>query len=275
MMLEIKDDAIFIADSHTQNGRDSLLLMLENITAIPSQIILLGDIANILVGNLKSSLKSNETFLKALNTLSQKTQIIYFEGNHDFNLTSILPYATIIPRKKQPILASFRNKRILLAHGDIFMDKKYEIYINALTAEITRIAMQMLDFVTFGKLYKFIESKVKNKHIKLVRNNKAIRKIIDSRINLYKNYIESLNINVDMVIEGHFHLGKMIPPNECFDNDSSDFKDFWSSDFNTQNRQNNINKYDIKKYQFFYVALPSFYYDECVFKIYECDFIKI
>lgn len=261
-MLEIKSDAIFIADSHTQNGRDSLILALQKMeNSVPSQIFLLGDISNILVGNLKSSVKSNEMLLNTIDSLSQKAQIIYFEGNHDFNLEGILPNVIKIPRKNQPIIANYGDKIVLIAHGDIFLNKKYEIYIKILSAKITAKILNALDTVTFGKLYMLIEKKVQSKKIHLLHDNMAIYTLIKRRIECYQNYVLHHNLRVDLVIEGHFHLGKIVLPNSHLkDLSDSTLKDSQDS------QQSTI------KSNFCYVALPSFFYEGKALKISECNF---
>ena len=265
-MLEIQNDAIFIADSHTQissqNRRDSLILALQKMcdsNATPSQIFLLGDISNILVGNLKSSVKSNETLLKAIDSLSKKAQVLYFEGNHDFNLEGILPNVRKIPRKNQPLLATFGKKRVLIAHGDIFLDKKYEIYIKILSAKWTCKMLQMADFATFGRLYNFIEKKVQSKKIRFLRESGAICALMQSRIQKYKNYIDSQNLQVDLVIEGHFHLGKIVERDLC------------ESPKNTQDSRESTTKNS----HFCYVALPSFLVNGEIFCIKKCDFVRL
>lgn len=252
-MLEISNDAIFIADSHTQHGRDSLILSLEKLLkSPPSQIFLMGDISNILVGNLKSSLKSNEKLLNAIDSLSKKAQIIYFEGNHDFNLERILPNIIKIPRKNQPQLAHFGNQTALIAHGDIFLDKKYEIYIKILSAKITAKILNALDLATFGRLYVLIEKKVQSKKIRLLSDEGAIHTLIKKRIQSYQNYILRHNLRVDFVIEGHFHLGKII----LADSLPQDLRDSHSNNFS-------------------YIALPSFFDEGKVFSISECEFKRI
>ena len=265
-MLEIQNDAIFIADSHTQtnaqNRRDSLILALQKMcdsNATPSQIFLLGDISNILVGNLKSSVKSNEMLLNAIDSLSKKAQVLYFEGNHDFNLDSILPDVRKIPRKNQPLLATFGKKRVLIAHGDIFLDKKYEIYIKILSAKWTCKMLQMADFATFGWLYNFIEKKVQSKKIRFLRESSAIYALMQSRIQKYKNYIDSQNLKVDLVIEGHFHLGKIIKGSQ----------DSHESPKNTQDSRESTTQNS----HFCYVALPSFLVNGEIFCIKKCDFV--
>lgn len=248
-MLEISNDAIFIADSHTQNGRDSLILGLEKLLhSPPSQIFLMGDISNILVGNLKSSIKSNQRLISTIDSLTPKAQIIYFEGNHDFNLERIMPSVIKIPRKSQPQLATFGDKTALIAHGDIFLDKKYEIYIKILSAKVSEKILNALDLATFGRLYGFIEKKVQNKRIRLLHDESAIQTLIQRRIQSYENYILHKNLRVDLVIEGHFHLGKIVA------------KDSRESTF---------------KSNFSYVALPSFFDEGKVFRISDCAFTRL
>lgn len=252
-MLEISNDAIFIADSHTQccsqNRRDSLVLSLEKmLDSPPSQVFLLGDISHILVGNLKSSIESNKTLLRAIDSLTQKAQIIYFEGNHDFNLEGIMPSVMKIPRKNQPLLAKFGDKTALIAHGDIFLDKKYEIYIKILSAKVSAKILNALDCATFGWLYGKIEKKVQSKKIRLLSDEDAICALVKKRIQSYENYIARENLRVDLVIEGHFHLGKIIA------------KDSRES---------------ATKSNFSYVALPSFYPQNFAFRIANCDFVRL
>lgn len=303
--LEIKNDAIFIADSHTQtssqNRRDSLILALQRMcdsNAIPSQIFLLGDISNILVGNVNSSVKSNKALIDAIDSLSKRAQIIYFEGNHDFNLGGILPSVRKIPRKNQPLLAKFGKKRVLIAHGDIFLNKKYEIYIKMLSAKWTCKMLQMVDFATFGRLYNFIEKKVQSKKIRFLRESNAICALVQSRIQNYKNYIDSQNLQVDLVIEGHFHLGKIVGRDSRTINtqdscESASFchsergsaknpKDFKiDSSFRTSCFTQNDGEWrdsresSAKNCPFIYVALPSFLANGEIFCIKKCDFTRL
>lgn len=238
--IHINDDAIFIADSHIQKNRDALIYKLNNLDSIrqkiPSQIVFLGDISNLLVGKIRSSEIINEKLIECIKNL--KSQIIYFEGNHDFNIKSILDSPNIIiPRDMQPVIARYKNKTIILAHGDIFLDQKYEFYINTITSKKMISFLGCLDFVSKGKIFNIINNKVKAKEIKYPRNADSI---INQRISAYKNYIKSLDIKVDMVIEGHFHIGKII-------ND----KDF------------------------IYVAMPSFCHDAKIFDIQNKKFETI
>lgn len=282
-MLEIRNDAIFIADSHTQNRRDSLILGLEKLLkSPPSQIFLMGDISNILVGNLKSSVESNQRLINAIDLLTQKAQIIYFEGNHDFNLEGIMPSVIKIPRKNQPQLAHFGEKTALIAHGDIFLDKKYEIYIKILSAKITAKILQTLDWATFGRLYSFIEKKVQSKKIRLLQDENAIHTLIQRRIQSYQNYILRKNLRVDFVIEGHFHLGKIVL--NCATNPLDSAKNPLDSanriNFAESNKIPAQSALDSAKNQpnstpFSYISLPAFHPQNLAFTIKNCEFIRL
>lgn len=282
-ILEIKDDAIFIADSHTQcfaqHGRDSLLLVLEKLLdSAPSQIFLMGDISNILVGNLKSSLKSNEKLLNAIDSLSQKAQIIYFEGNHDFNLERIMPSVIKIPRKNQPQIAHFGKKTALIAHGDIFLDKKYEIYIKMLSAKMSAKILNALDLATFGRLYALIEKKVQSKKIRLLHDECAIKTLIKRRIQSYQNYISRKNLRVDFVIEGHFHLGKIVLDSalDSAKNSLDSANHINSAESSKNSAKSSLDSANLaESAPFSYISLPAFHPQNLAFQIKNCEFIRL
>ena len=279
-ILEIKQDAIFIADSHTQcvaqNRRDSLILSLEKLLkSPPSQIFLMGDISNILVGNLKSSVESNQRLIGAIDLLTKKAQIIYFEGNHDFNLEGIMPSVIKIPRNNQPQLAKFGDKIALIAHGDIFLDKRYEIYIKILSAKMSAKILNALDLATFGRLYNFIEKKVQSKKIRLLSDEGAIQTLIQRRIQSYQNYILCKNLCVDFVIEGHFHLGKIVP--DCAKNplDSVNHINFAESNKIPAQSALDSAKNQPNSTPFSYISLPAFHPQNLAFTIKNCEFIRL
>lgn len=233
-ILEINDDTIFIADSHAQGNRDSLISKLNNLPKIPSQIFLVGDISNILVGGIKRSVEYNKNIIDLLQYLSSKTQLIYLEGNHDFNLNNILPNIKKIPRKNQPIIAKYNNLNVLISHGDIFLNQQYEIYIRIITAESTIKFLNFINSLSKNKIYDFIHKKVEAKKI-IFPNNKE--SIIKERITKYQKYIKSNNLEINIIIEGHFHIGEI-----------------------------NKNK------DFAYIGLPSFYYNGSAFNIKNMKF---
>lgn len=245
---ELQSDAIFIADAHfmplhleplpSQGKIASRALLayfhslLQNKAHIPSQIFLMGDIAHLLLGGIPSSIEAHKQLLDSLHQLTKHSQIWWLEGNHDFGLSHAmesmarfypaLRAVRIIPRSQQPLplnyihkdTAYLESKKILLAHGDIFLNKKYEMYIALMTTHFMRLSLRMLDYVTFGNLYKCVVKKVNHNTIK--QGNVDIQTFAEKRIAAYNTYLHNAitqgrankQDKIDMIIEGHFHIGK-------------------------------------------------------------------
>lgn len=243
----INKDAIFIADSHfmplhlqplPKQGEiaskallDYFKTLLKNPAQIPSQIFLMGDITHLLLGGVKSSVDTHKELLDSICTLSQVSQVWWFEGNHDFGLNALQKRAEFskihfIPRSKQPLAFSYINEsashlestkesqNVLLAHGDLFLNKKYELYIRCMQTKIMRWLLALLDSVTFGNLYTFIAKKVNHNTIRQGKTD--IESFAKKRIYAYNAYLQNAVKNsqaladeqIDTIIEGHFHIGK-------------------------------------------------------------------
>lgn len=226
----IESDAIFIADSHfvpleksanpqSKEASQKLIAYFESLLSqkapIPSQMFLMGDIAHLLIGGITSSHKMNAKLLSYIESLSAKSQIWWFEGNHDFHLNALkkaYPHLRIhiIPRKQQPkafyYMHGHSKKHIFLAHGDIFLNKKYEYYICAMHTQCVQFLIRMLDIVTFGNLYIFVADKVNRKHIK--NGDIPIVPFAQKRIKAYYDYAQKSMCAPDAIIEGHFHIGR-------------------------------------------------------------------
>ena len=257
----IKNDAIFIADSHfmpldmplNEKGRDAsqaLLAYFENLNnnphTIPSQIFLMGDIAHLLLGGVDSSHRANHALLAHIESLSQKSQIWWFEGNHDFGLKAsfkglpCLESVYLIPRTEQPKAFIYESqntkKHLLLAHGDILLTEQYEFYIRLMNTRYLRFLIYLLDNVTFGNLYHSIAKKVNHNTIRV--GKVSMEHFAPMRINAYRTYMQHIiqgkMQDIDVIIEGHFHIGKTYKGN----NDET-----------------------------LYVSLPSFYVSRSIFDI--------
>ena len=244
---QIHKDAIFIADSHfmplhlqplPEQGEvaskallDYFKTLLKNPAQIPSQIFLMGDITHLLLGGVKSSVDTHKELLDSICTLSQVSQVWWFEGNHDFGLNALQKRGEFskihfIPRSKQPLAFSYINEsashlestkesqNILLAHGDLFLNTKYELYIRCMQTKIMRWLLALLDSVTFGNLYTSIAKKVNHNTIRQGKTD--IESFAKKRICAYNAYLQNAikkaqalaDEQIDMIIEGHFHIGK-------------------------------------------------------------------
>lgn len=193
---------------------------------LPPQVFLMGDIADLFIGHIPSSITFNRCLIDKINTLSQKCEVFYFEGNHDFGIDcNILPNVKIYPRFLQPALFDFEGKIYALAHGDIFIDKGYEIYIKAMNSALTLSVLKLLDICSFGRIYRFANAKVNAKkihHLELKKD--SFHSFAKRRVQCYVNAIArnicnsgidstSQKIQIHGIIEGHFHIGQKISQN--------------------------------------------------------------
>ncbi|PAF42067.1 metallophosphoesterase [Helicobacter sp. 11S03491-1] len=208
----IKDGALFIADAHYINGDERLPQLLKNlIFSPPPQVFFMGDIFHLLVGHVPSSQKDNQPLLALICELSQKCETFYFEGNHDFGIDSyLLPNVKIYPRTLQPALFTQENKYFLLAHGDIFLSKKYEIYINTLTNPFFLSFLKIIDRLSFGGIYHIFAKKIHKKNISQLKfNHEQFDIFSKKRIQKYTEFAAKNHLHAPYgIIEGHFHIGQ-------------------------------------------------------------------
>ena len=205
MYRKIKEEAIFISDVHYQKGvRESFLDLLEKIEnkeIIPTQIFFMGDIFDLLVGGIKTSIAENIDVIDRLEKISKKFECYYFEGNHDFNLKEVFPYMEVFPRESQPQIFMAKDEKIALAHGDLWLNNEYEVYIKTLKEQNVIKLLEFFNKITNNFLYKKIQEYNASK--KLCKNIENFSKIIEKKISHYKDY------DVKIVLEGHFHQNVM------------------------------------------------------------------
>lgn len=197
MYLSIKQDSIFVADSHFNEKNRELLIFLEKVQSkeiITSQLFLMGDMIDFISGESRYFIKQNIEVINLLNKLSNEIEIIYLEGNHDYNLKSIFPNIQVIKRENQPLLAKFEEKTVALSHGDNFINWKYDLYCKFIRNTI------FLKFMNFIDINFFISKKIENALVKknICHKMKNFEHIVSKRV---KNY------NTDIIVEGHYHQG--------------------------------------------------------------------
>jgi UDP-2,3-diacylglucosamine hydrolase len=197
----IQNNAIFIADSHYNRQRtqlNNLLLKIQNNEIKVTQIILMGDIFDFLADEIEYFKFINYKITSLINDLSLTHEVIYFEGNHDFNLKNIFPSLNIITRINQPLVIEQDDKKIALAHGDIFVPKLYDFYTNIIRNHYFINCINFLD--VNNMLSQYVEKKLIKKRICHKQNN--FLHFVHNRI---KNY--NLHTKNDLIIEGHYHQG--------------------------------------------------------------------
>ena len=197
MYLSIKQDSIFVADSHFNGKNRELLTFLEKVESkeiVTTQLFLMGDMIDFISGESRYFIQQNSAVINLLNKLSNKIEIIYLEGNHDYNLKSIFPNIQVIKRENQPLFAKFEEKVVALSHGDNFINWKYDLYCKFIRNTI------FLKFMNFIDVNFFISKKIENALVKknICHKMKNFEEIVSKRV---KNY------NADIIIEGHYHQG--------------------------------------------------------------------
>lgn len=198
MYLSINQDAIFVADSHYNRKNKQFLFFLKQLDKKKiktTQLFLMGDMMDFISAESKYFIEQNSDVIDYLNKLSNEIEIIYLEGNHDYNLKALFPNINVVKRENQPLLGKLNDKTVSISHGDNFINWKYDLFCKIIRNSI------FLQFMNFIDINFFIS---KNIESALVKKN------ICHRIKDFKNLVEKRleNYNTDIVIEGHYHQGE-------------------------------------------------------------------
>lgn len=207
--LELKEGAYIISDAHYSYLRPELLELIKKIHSqelLPTQLILMGDIFDALFGGVSFTYKENQEMIELLRDINKRIEIIYLEGNHDFNLKYLFSQAKIFSISSQPLLCSFQGKKVALAHGDFDAPLGYKLYTAVIRNNIVLRVLNFIDRLLKDKIIKKIDAYLGKKDD-------------CQEFNGFKSYIEKRELQkyeVDYFIEGHYHQ------NRAFD-----FKDFY------------------------------------------------
>ncbi len=199
----LREGAILIADAHCAPWREpflDFLRALESGTIQTPQLILMGDIFDMLYGPIERTYRYNTEALALLNRLSSRIEIFYLEGNHDFLLSRVMHGVRVIPRQHQPLLLRYGERTISLSHGDREMGIGYEIYTLLIRNPFLLGILRTLDNLGSGFIVRWLEKQMKRKnHCKAIEHFDA----------LVRKRLERLHHDgIDIVIEGHFHQNK-------------------------------------------------------------------
>jgi UDP-2,3-diacylglucosamine hydrolase len=199
-MIEIKENALFIADSHYPHHGDDFLTFLQKLESgevKTSQLFLMGDNFDLLFGYNDYIQTFSPEAIALLQKLSKKLEIHYFEGNHDFCLNKLFPDIKVYSREQQPKMFKLGEKKVAISHGDKYVTGVgYDLYCNILR---TKTALTFLK--PFEKtIINYRMKKLSQKHI--CRDFHDFDKRVEAILSYYAD--------ADMVIEGHFHQSRVI-----------------------------------------------------------------
>jgi len=199
--IEIKEGAFIVSDAHYCHFRPQFLDFIKDIHSKklkPTQLIFLGDIFDILFYQIPYSIEINKQAINLINDISKDIQIIYLEGNHDFNISKIFPLVKVFPISKQPVLCNFNTKKVLIAHGDFKSVLKYQIYTAIIRNPLTLYLLRSVDFLLNHAIINKLENYLSKKED--CKEFVGFKEFVSSRLeNRYR---------CDYFIEGHFHQNK-------------------------------------------------------------------
>lgn len=201
----LQSGAILIADAHCAPWRTpfiDFLLALDAGEIVTSQLILMGDVFDMLYGPIKRTYGYNTQGIELINRLATKIQIIYLEGNHDFLLEDLFPDVVVVRREHQPLILSYEGKKIALSHGDSAMGMGYEIYTALIRSPLVLGILRTIDTIGNGFIVAWLEKQMKKKS--------HCRTIEDFETLITKRVASFTQGEFDVLIEGHFHQNKRL-----------------------------------------------------------------
>jgi len=197
--IELKEGAFIVSDAHYSYKRPQLLEFLKDIKSkklLPSQLILMGDIFDALFGGIKKTLDENQESVSIINDISTDIEVIYLEGNHDFNLKKIFPDVKVFSISEQPFSCTYNRKKVILAHGDYDGAFFYKLYTALIRNRFILKFLNIFDEYILNKLDGYLGKKDDCKELDWFDG--FIKRRLSDRY------------DCDYFIEGHFHQNKVI-----------------------------------------------------------------
>ncbi len=196
----IKEEALFVADSHYPHHGDAFLTLLKRLekgTLQTPQLFLMGDNFDLLFGYNDYIQTFSQEAIALLQTLSEKMDIHYFEGNHDFCLKPIFPDMHIYSRNKQPAFFEMDGKRVGISHGDRYVTGfGYDLYCKVLRNRTTLILLKPFEKAIIDHRMKKLSQK------RICHSFEGFEKRVEAIVAHYTD--------ADLVIEGHFHQARSV-----------------------------------------------------------------
>jgi len=200
--VEIKKGAFVVSDAHYSDKRPHFLDFLKDIESKklnPTQLIFMGDIFDALFGSIDKTIERNKEAVSIIRRLSKSIDVIYIEGNHDFNLRDVFPDAKVFSINKQPFLCRYDNLKVVLAHGDYDAPLGYKIYTALIRNRYILKFLNLFDDYILNKLDAHLDKKDDCKKLEW----------FDS---FMKKRVDKIS-ECDYFIEGHFHQNKRLSIN--------------------------------------------------------------
>jgi UDP-2,3-diacylglucosamine hydrolase len=200
---ELREGAILISDAHFSAQKPELFAFLKDIEEKKietSQIVFMGDIFDALFGSIDYTHQKNASLIALIERLAQEIDIIYLEGNHDFNLKAVFHNFSATPISKQPLALSFKDKKVYVAHGDFDGKLGYKIYTALIRNLFILFILKYIDIISSHAILKNVQS-----HLDKKDDCKELGWFEDFIASRFGN-----RFSCDYFIEGHFHQNKTL-----------------------------------------------------------------
>jgi UDP-2,3-diacylglucosamine hydrolase len=199
-MTGIRENALFIADAHYPHHGDDFLLLLEKLDSgvlSCSQLFLMGDNFDLLFGYNAYIQTFSKEAIDLLQRISQKMEVHYFEGNHDFCLKPLFPAIHVYSRSDQPVYFTLGEKQVGMSHGDRFATGAgYDLYCAILRNPMTLTLLKPFQKQIIDHRMDALSKK------KICRPFHDFKRRAEAIVSHYED--------TDLVIEGHFHQARKI-----------------------------------------------------------------
>jgi UDP-2,3-diacylglucosamine hydrolase len=165
--LKLLEGAIFLSDAHYSFKHKELYGFLKAVATQKirtPQLILMGDIFDLLFGGIPYTVERNREAVDLINTLSDNIEIVYLEGNHDFNLAPIFPGVKIFSIKEQPVACEFKGQPVALAHGDFDAPFGYRFYTAIIRNPFLLRFLSLLDTIGRHFIINALDTKLERKN---------------------------------------------------------------------------------------------------------------
>ena len=200
--IQLLEGAIFISDAHYSFKHKDLKNFLEALRLQKlqtPQLILMGDMFDLLFGGVAETLERNSELIGLINTLSDNIEILYLEGNHDFNLAEIFSGVKVYALSEQPLDCQYKDRTVSLAHGDFDGPFAYRLYSSVIRNPMVLRMLSLFNKMGQGFIIKALDAKLaKKEDCRKIEGFESYIKKHLSKVDLSKR---------DMFIEGHHHQG--------------------------------------------------------------------
>jgi len=206
-IFELQEGAYIVSDVHYDTKRrPEFYTFLEAIDSgeikVP-QLILMGDIFDTLFGFIPATTQYNQKAVTLLQKIAHKVEVLYLEGNHDFQLQEVFENIRVVPMEKQPLISVYKDKKIALAHGDFYINASvsslgYKIYCSVIRNRFVLKVLNKIDSLIDNKILRFI-----SEHLD--------KKDDCNEFSNFREFIEKRGLQqygCTLFIEGHFHQNK-------------------------------------------------------------------